>query len=274
MIRNYLIKLSYENDTLRLVSSEKDLIYLESDLDSKNECYRSTISSLQLKNCQNYIRIIQIDYLNKRLLSCGTNSNKPSCTWRNLYQIENVIEKFEGIGKCPQSPDSSLTYLQLKNGDYYFATSYSMHGMKSDFLIQRALGPSKNVRTDQYNSNWLNDPDFVASIEIEDYVYIFMRETAIEFMNCGQKIYSRVIRLCKHDEGTENFNVWKTFEKARLECSIPANNISRYFDSESQNNYKHNDNLHQYPFSFDEINNVHFDKEKNQIYAIFSTPLY
>ena len=82
-----------------------------------------------------------------------------------------------------------------------------------------------------------------------------------------------MVRLCKHDEGTENFNVWKTFEKARLNCSVPANNVTSYFSTNSPNNYYSSEQLHQYPFSFDEIQNVYFDKKRNLIYAIFSTPL-
>jgi len=30
------------------------------------------------------------------------------------------------------------------------------------------------------------DPDFVSSYEIDDYVYFFFRETAIEYINCGK----------------------------------------------------------------------------------------
>jgi hypothetical protein len=48
-------------------------------------------------------------------------------------------------------------------------------------------GSSKHVRTDQYNSNWLNEPVFVGRpLELGNYVYFFMRETAIEAMNCPQ----------------------------------------------------------------------------------------
>lgn len=153
-------------------------------MDTISQCKRSIQNSA--KNCHNYIRIIIVQ--NEQLLTCGTNANKPICAWRSLNNLNKINEQFEASGKCPQSPDTSMSYLKLFNNDYYFATSidYSVPGMKPDYLIERSLGPSKQVRTDQYNSNWLNDPQFVASIEIGDYVYFFMRETAIEFMNCGQ----------------------------------------------------------------------------------------
>ena len=70
-----------------------------------------------------------------------------------------------------------------------------------------------------------------------------------------KKIYSRVIRLCKHDDGIENLGVWKTFEKARLNCSMSS-------EADNENNY---------PFYFDEIQHVHFDEANSLIYAIFST---
>ena len=47
----------------------------------------------------------------------------------------------------------------------------------------------------------LDKPDFVGSYEVGDYVYFFFRETAVEFMNCGKTIYSRVARVCKNDIG-------------------------------------------------------------------------
>ena len=32
-------------------------------------------------------------------------------------------------------------------------------------------------------------------------MYFFFREAAVEFMNCGKAVYSRVARVCKNDEG-------------------------------------------------------------------------
>ena len=47
-------------------------------------------------------------------------------------------------------------------------------------------GDLKQLRTEQYNSNLLSEPDFVDSFEYEDMVYFFFRETAVEAMNCGK----------------------------------------------------------------------------------------
>lgn len=43
----------------------------------------------------------------------------------------------------------------------------------------------------------LLDPQFVGSFDIGDYVYFFFREFAVENINCGKAVYSRVARLCK-----------------------------------------------------------------------------
>ncbi len=41
------------------------------------------------------------------------------------------------------------------------------------------------------------EPNFVGSFDIGDYVYFFFRESAVEYINCGKNIYSRVARVCK-----------------------------------------------------------------------------
>ena len=43
----------------------------------------------------------------------------------------------------------------------------------------------------------LSEPQFVASFEVGNYVYFFFREVALEYTNCGKRIYSRVARVCK-----------------------------------------------------------------------------
>ena len=42
-----------------------------------------------------------------------------------------------------------------------------------------------------------SEPDFVAAYEIEDFLYFFLRESALEHHTCGKSIYSRVARICK-----------------------------------------------------------------------------
>ena len=64
----------------------------------------------------------------------------------------------------------------------------------------------------------LDKPDFVGSYEVDDYVYFFFRETAVEYMNCGKTIYSRIARVCKRDTGGKNILLqnWATYLKVMI----------------------------------------------------------
>lgn len=109
------------------------------------------------------------------------------------------------------------------------------------------------LRTMQYNAKWLNVPEFVGSVEAEQFVYFFFREAAVEYTNCGKAVYSRVARVCKNDLGGGQLmlkDTWTTFLKARLNCSLPA----------------------EYPFYYDNIQSVTYLEEERLFYATFTTP--
>ncbi|KFB52554.1 semaphorin [Anopheles sinensis] len=74
-------------------------------------------------------------------------------------------------------------------------------------------------------------PNFVGSFTQSDFVYFFFRETAVEFINCGKSIFSRVARVCKWDKGGPNRlkNRWTSYLKSRLNCSMPGD-FPFYFD--------------------------------------------
>ena len=104
----------------------------------------------------------------------------------------------------------------------------------------------------QYNAKWLNSPEFVGSFETDHFVYFFFREVAVEHMNCGKAVYSRVARLCKSDLGGGQLmlkDTWTTFLKARLNCSLPGD----------------------YPFHYDYIQSVVYVEEERLFYATFTT---
>lgn len=92
----------------------------------------------------------------------------------------------------------------------------------------------------------------MGSFDIDEYVYFFFRETAVEYINCGKAIYSRVARVCKKDTGGKNIltQSWSTYLKARLNCSISS----------------------EFPFYFNEIQSVYMlPNDKNKFYAAFTT---
>lgn len=254
--RNILYKLSV--DELRL---KQTLTWNSVELD-RDSCL---VKGNNAEECQNYIKVLQ-QYENDpdRYLICGTNAYKPSC---RIYVDERgsyvMREPFSGLGLAPFSPWHNSTAV-LVDEDLYSGTVADFTGV--DPIIFK-----KPLRTQQYDSTQLNSPDFVGSFSHKDFVYFFLREGAVEHTNCGKTVFSRVARVCKHDEGgpNKNKNMWTSFLKARLNCSVPGD----------------------YPFYFNEIQSVsqliegHYgqgsiensvnDEAKTKdaiLYATFSTP--
>lgn len=226
------------------------------------EGLESCINKGQMESsCRNYIRVLllhnytQIDPntdVDHAVFICGTNAFSPSCTWRPVNNISHIIHKSSGIGKCPYDPYQNSTAIITVDGNIYGALNIGPGDR--DPAIYRSNGPkSKDLRTPQANSKWLNEPDFVSSYEIGDLVYFFFREVAVEYINCGKRIYSRVARLCKNDPGGIFENTWTTFFKSRLNCSLPG----------------------KYPFYFDELQGTFLleDGTEKYIYAVFNTPM-
>jgi chondroitin sulfate proteoglycan 4 len=110
-----------------------------------------------------------------------------------------------------------------------------------------------HLRTLPNNVNWLNAAEFVASVEVDQFVFFFFREVAVEVSNCGKAVYSRVARVCKNDVGGSQQKlkdrIWTTFVKARLNCSVPAES----------------------PFYYDHIQSVAYVEEERLFYAAFTT---
>lgn len=95
----------------------------------------------------------------------------------------------------------------------------------------------------------VSEPNFVGSYDIGSHVFFFFRETAVEYINCGKSVYSRVARVCKRDTGGKNIlsQNWSTYLKARLNCSIPG----------------------EFPFYFNEIRKSNRLKKKNILNLTF-----
>ncbi|RZB39945.1 semaphorin-1a [Asbolus verrucosus] len=204
-------------------------------------------------DCQNYIRILYHTEPGK-LVICGTNSYKPLCRTYAFKDGKYLVEKeVEGIGLCPYNPEHNSTSV-YHNGQLFSATVADFSG--GDPLIYR-----EPQRTELSDLKQLNAPNFVSSLQYDDYIFFFYRETAVEYMNCGKVIYSRVARVCKDDKGGphQSRDRWTSFLKARLNCSIPG----------------------EYPFYFDEIQSTSelvegkYNSEENNriIYGVLTTPI-
>lgn len=121
-------------------------------------------------------------------------------------------------------------------------------------IVRSGSKISQILRTAPYDSKWLNtDTNFLLSFEHGSFVYFLFRETAVEYINCGKAIYSRIGRVCKSDAGGGDLmlkNRWTTFLKARLNCSLPG----------------------QFPFYFNELQSVTYLEDEETFYGVFSTP--
>ncbi|KAH7945623.1 hypothetical protein HPB49_013416 [Dermacentor silvarum] len=173
--RDHLFRLSLE-----------DLKKLEDvAVPASNTAVRSCLLKGQTEEgCRNYIKVLLSH--NERLFSCGTNAFAPECTWRDINSLVTVREKVDGMGKAPYSPHSNSTMLMTVQGDYYVASPLDFSAR--DYALYRIMGRERSLRTPIYDHKWLSEPNFVGSFEIGEFVYIFYRESAVEFMNCGKSI--------------------------------------------------------------------------------------
>ncbi|XP_077284317.1 semaphorin 1a isoform X2 [Arctopsyche grandis] len=166
--------------------------------------------------CQNYIRVLAMKKPDT-LLTCGTNAFKPIC--RN-YFVKNdgyfLDGEVLGQAMCPYNPAHNSTAIFV-DGNLYSGTVADFSGM--DPIIYR-----EPLQTEQYDSVSLNDPNFVGSMAQGEHVYFFFRETAVEYINCGKSVFSRVGRVCKQDKGGPHRfrHRWTSFLKSRLNCSVPG----------------------------------------------------
>uniref|UniRef100_A0A803STP3 Semaphorin 3F n=1 Tax=Anolis carolinensis TaxID=28377 RepID=A0A803STP3_ANOCA len=158
--------------------------------------------------CGNFIRLIQ-PWNRTHLYVCGTGAYNPVCTFVNrgrkaqdyIFYLEP--ERLEsGKGKCSYDPKVD-TVSALINEELYAGVYIDFMG--TDAAIFRTMGKQTAMRTDQYNSRWLNDPAFVHAQLIPD----------------------------SNDDGGHCclVNKWSTFLKARLICSVPGpDGIETHFD--------------------------------------------
>ncbi|XP_055916036.1 semaphorin-2A isoform X1 [Eupeodes corollae] len=246
---------------------DRDVVKLEPTMDDVRSCVSKGKS--QVFDCKNHIRVIQSMANGNRLYICGTNAHNPKdyVIYSNLTHLprsEYVPGIGLGIAKCPYDPLDNSTAIYVENGNpgglpgLYSGTNAEF--TKADTVIFRTdlynvTAKRKEFgfkRTLKYDSKWLDKPNFVGSFEIDDYVYFFFRETAVEYINCGKAVYSRIARVCKKDTGGKNIlsQNWATYLKARLNCSISG----------------------EFPFYFNEIQSVYqLPTDKTKFYATFTT---
>lgn len=147
-------------------------------------------------------------------MACGTFAYSPNCSWRNIENL-SLIKYEKGVGKSPFNPRANITTLMTHDGKMFIGSPTDFSGADSAILgTDLSVDESKILRTKQYNSEWLNGPQFVGSFEHNDFIYFVFREIAIEVGSDAKAIYSRIARVCKNDNG--NFS----FELMQLRCVL------------------------------------------------------
>ncbi|XP_027858934.1 semaphorin-3F-like isoform X2 [Xiphophorus couchianus] len=224
------------------------------------------------EECANFIRLIE-PWNRTHLYICGTGAYNPVCTFVNrgrkpqtsmylqmalaggrasraadpsavhdtlglkeeIFHLEpGKVES--GKGKCSYDPKLN-SVSALINGELYAGVYVDFMG--TDSAIFRTLGTKTAMRTDQYNSRWLNDPTFVqvhlipdSAERNDDKLYFFFREKSSD-MGQSPVTQSRIGRICLNDDGGHCclVNKWSTFLKARLICSVPGTDgMETHFD--------------------------------------------
>uniref|UniRef100_A0A8C9YTK0 Semaphorin-2A n=1 Tax=Sander lucioperca TaxID=283035 RepID=A0A8C9YTK0_SANLU len=196
--------------------------------------------------CQNYIRVLLVN--KTEVMTCGTNAFQPLCITREVGNMSSVLERINGVARCPYDPRHNSTAVVTESGELYAATVIDFSGR--DPVIYRSLGGMPPLRTAQYNSKWLNEPHFISAYDIGLFTFFFLRENAVEH-DCGKTVYSRVARVCKNDIGGRFLleDTWTTFMKARLNCSRSG----------------------EIPFYYNELQSTFYLPEQDLIYGIFTT---
>lgn len=267
--RDYILSLSLEN----FDKSHKTQYFLPADSNKVRSCMMKGMAN---ETCHNFITALLPlpvspgDYHSTGLLVCGTNAFSPDCEVRRLDALDTLLVGHTGLISA-YNPLWNTTTLITSSGQYFYGGPLDLRGIDSSITKQKVSAGKRNmsaalttlspdvsfkaerriIRSAQHDSKWINvDANFVSSFEFEQHVYFLFRETAVEYLNCGKRIYSRIGRVCQNDRGMRNN--WTSFLKARLNCSLPG----------------------LYPFYFDEIQSAHITEVEGMLtlYAIFNTP--
>ncbi|XP_051998739.1 semaphorin-5B-like isoform X3 [Xyrauchen texanus] len=235
--RNYLFRLNLSNISLIQATEWGP------DEDTRRSCQSKGKTEVE---CQNYIRVLLVN--KTEVITCGTNAFQPLCITREAGNVSRVLERVNGVARCPYDPRHNSTAVVTERGELYAATVIDFSGR--DPVIYRSLGGMPPLRTAQYNSKWLNEPHFISAYDVGLFTFFFLRENAVEH-DCGKTVYSRVARVCKNDIGGRFLleDTWTTFTKARLNCSRSG----------------------EIPFYYNELQSTFHLPEQDLIYGIFTT---
>ncbi|XP_054901886.1 sema domain, immunoglobulin domain (Ig), short basic domain, secreted, (semaphorin) 3Gb isoform X2 [Poeciliopsis prolifica] len=259
--REYLVALDMHN-----VNKEPLIIHWPASAKRKGECQMT--GKGRQGECANFVRLIE-PWNRTHLYTCGTGAYQPICTfinrgWRAEDYLFRLVSGYmdSGKGKCSYDPKQENVAV-LINGNLYAGVHIDF--MSTDAALFRTMGGRTAIRTEQYDSRWLNEPVFIQIQQIpdsaeknDDKLYFFFREKSLDTSGgASPTVLARVGRVCLNDEGGQKslVNRWTTFLKARLVCSVIGDDGVET--------------------SFDELRDVFIqptqDERNPMVYALFTT---
>ncbi len=220
--------------------------------------------------CWNFIRVVEkLNEPPNQLLVCGTNANERlcyRCDTTDLLDINCTAGSVSRLNVVPRLPD-------VRPSTALFDT---LGTNSEDGILFAALSGVNEPTLQKYSVPFEGDPEFELDtvttrgkfiqkgvvfvgdpFEYTDpdsghaYVFTFYRELAKEYENHGEKVYSRLSRVCKNDTGdSSRSNKLATFIKARVNCSVPDLLL---------------------PYHYDLIQDVIWKNDTKEVYAVFTS---
>uniref|UniRef100_A0AAQ5ZH75 Sema domain, immunoglobulin domain (Ig), short basic domain, secreted, (semaphorin) 3Ga n=1 Tax=Amphiprion ocellaris TaxID=80972 RepID=A0AAQ5ZH75_AMPOC len=220
--REYLVALDMHN-----VNKEPLIIHWPASAKRKGECQMT--GKGRQGECANFVRLIE-PWNRTHLYTCGTGAYQPICTFINRgwrAEVNQTITVPPRKGKCSYDPKQENAAVLINNNLY---AGVHIDFMSTDAAVFRTMGGRTAIRTEQYDSRWLNEPVFIQIQQIpdsaeknDDKLYFFFREKSLDSSGgASPTVLARVGRVCLNDEGGQKslVNRWTTFLKARLICSV------------------------------------------------------
>ncbi|KAK5895285.1 hypothetical protein CesoFtcFv8_011890 [Champsocephalus esox] len=222
--REYLVALDMHN-----VNKEPLIIHWPASAKRKGECQMT--GKGRQGECANFVRMIE-PWNRTHLYTCGTGAYQPICTFINRgWKAEDYLFRLvpgyvdSGKGKCSYDPKQENIAV-LINGNLYAGVHIDF--MSTDAALFRTMGGRTAIRTEQYDSRWLNEPVFVQIQKIpdsaernDDKLYFFFREKSLDSSGGGEPQRPGPSGESNDEGGQKSLvNRWTTFLKARLICSV------------------------------------------------------
>ncbi|XP_071795029.1 semaphorin-1A-like [Asterias amurensis] len=249
----------FENITTTLVTTNatKELVLSCSVLNSKNN---ETV-------CWNFIRVVEkLNRPDNELLVCGTNAFHRLCYRCDTTDLSDInctpgtVPQLNLVPKLPDiRPSSALFGPSLGDTeDVLFAALTDDDSTLQKYTVPLEGDPVFELDTVTVGGRFIQKGVVFVGRPFEytdphrnTYVFSFYREPALEYETHGNKVYSRLSRVCKNDTGdSSRSDKLATFIKARVNCSLPDLLL---------------------PFYYDLIQDVIWKEDTEEVYAVFTS---